>query len=183
MRHQCPNCRQYLESSGPLMGQIVICPYCQSRIQTPAPPARRDVPVVMMPQQVHPWEFRDEEELHEERRERHEERLERRDVREVRRRDRDDQGQQNMAAVVGLTFSATSLLLVVGGMIVGKALPAYLVIALMFGFPGALIGLIFSLIGCMARKSGKPLAIGGAITGAVLLLLLIPTALLILFSK
>ena len=136
------------------------CPHCRAEVQTPNWPAALPArplysPVVVLDEATEPRRYRDPEEEEERRLERREERVERREERGERREEREERHElrverreQNIIGVVGFTLSLASLLLMVGAMILGGQAVVYQVIALMIAVPGALAGLICSLIGC-----------------------------------
>jgi hypothetical protein len=129
----------------------------------------------------------DLEEYEEERQERHEEREERRDERLFRREERQDlreerreEKERNGFAIAGFCIALACLLLVAGGLVFSRQLPFYLLFALTLSLPGALAGLILSLLGLFMCRAMRPLGVAGAILAALLLLILIPAGFLLL---
>jgi hypothetical protein len=196
MHVKCPSCLHNLDLPEPTDDAPLTCPDCQARFgrdgklipMAPAPIPRHQ-PVSPIRRGYAPLAI-DPEEYEEERQERREERQERREEREYRKEDRYDRREdkqenkeRNPLAIVGFSIALTSLLLASGGLMFSKALPFYLVFALVVSFPGALVGLIFSVLGLLFRKVMRPLALVGLVMSAVLLLLVIPAGFLMVNWK
>jgi hypothetical protein len=188
MDFKCPRCLHPIEVADSRAGDLVVCPYCKMEVQTPTFPALLPArplysPVVVLEELREPRRHRDPEEEAERRSERREERDERREEREERRELRIERKElrverkeQNLIAVVGFTISLACLLLMLGSLLLAGQATAYVVISVVIALPGALLGLICSLIGCLQWRVGKPIGVAGAVLGGVLLVVVIPLA-------
>lgn len=202
MRIKCPACLHNLDFPDENGDGPFNCPDCSARFDRNG--ARLDqqdmrpVPVVspvrsraLSPYMLDPGEY---EEVVQERRERRVERHEDRDFRRTQREiireemldERDDRREskdKNGMAIGAFAISLCTGLLLSGGLIFGERLPFYLGVALFFGVPGAILGLILSVVALLSRKAMRPLAIAALSLSGVQLLVLIPLGMLILKHK
>jgi hypothetical protein len=196
MHVKCPSCLHNLDLPEPADDAPLTCPDCQARFGrdgklvplAPAPiPRHQPVSPIRRgyaPLAIDPEEYEEErQERREERQERREEREYRRDDRGDRREDRHESKERNPLAIVGFSISLASLLLAAGGLLFGHALTFYLGFAMVLSLPGALVGLIFSVLGLLYRKVMRPLAVVGLVMSGTLLLLVIPAGFYILKTK
>ena len=101
------------------------------------------------------------------------------DLRE-RRRHRNEDRAGNPIGITGFAIVATTLLFLVGAMIMHKPLPAYLWVVAILSVPTSLLGLVFSIVGSLLVGRPKLFSLIGAGAGGFLILIGIPVSFLLL---
>jgi membrane protease YdiL (CAAX protease family) len=91
-----------------------------------------------------------------------------------------DDRSSNLIGAAGFALGATTLLFVLSAGAAFKELPAYLGCATCIGLPTALVGLVCSIIGSLRKGRPKLFSILGIAVGALLVLGVLPSALLML---
>jgi hypothetical protein len=188
LRIKCPACLHNVELPEPQDEGPLTCPDCQARFDltgrlipvTPAP--LRHMPVAPISRRGALAQFAmDPEEYDEQRLERKERRQERREIREFRREDRYDireerkeNKEKNNMAIVGFAIGLCALVVALSGIVVADSMKVYFGFCLAMAFPGAVMGMIFSLIGLFTRKVMRPLAGVGLGISMILLILIVP---------
>jgi hypothetical protein len=179
MRVKCPHCLHNLDLPAAAGEGPLTCPDCHEPFSAGAPTFRAAPPVAVVRRAAFAPAL-DPEEYEEERQERRELRAFRHEERTDWRDERREGKERNTPAVIGFALGLACLLLTGGGLLFGGALPVYLGFALSLSLPGALAGLILSVVGLLFRRVMRHLALAGTAFSGLLLVLLIPLGFLLL---
>jgi hypothetical protein len=101
------------------------------------------------------------------------------DLREKRRHRNEDRAG-NPIGIAGFALVATTLLFLLGAMILHKPLPAYLWVVAVLSVPASLLGLVFSIVGSLLVGRPKLFSLLGVGAGGFLILVGIPISFLLL---
>lgn len=101
------------------------------------------------------------------------------DLREKRRYRNEDRAG-NPIGIAGFALVATTLLFLLGALILHKPLPAYLWVVAILSVPASLLGLVFSIVGSLLVGRPKLFSLIGAGAGGFLIIIGIPISFLLL---
>lgn len=182
MTARCPRCSTPVDFTALAADGRVYCPGCGTRLKMPPPaigpagPFEFDAEPLAVPDPpagpvLVPIPIGPPPELV---REQVEDLRDRRDDRRERRQnDRVDRAS-NPTAIAGAAVTGTALLLVVSGALFAGSLKAYGWFAALIGLMLTLLGLPLSIIGALQPGRQRSFAVTGAVTGGLLLLVLVP---------
>lgn len=175
MHVDCIHCGQPVKVADASEGDWIECPFCEGEVQVPR---RSGIKTVgkRRPDDVHPvfvpivMPAQEESELDEERR---------KDLEDIRRYRTEDR-LGNPIGTIGFAISVTTFLFLFSAAVLYKPLVVYLWFVAILSVPATLLGLIFSIVGCLLVGRPKLFSMIGAGVGAFLLLIGLPLSFLLL---